>query len=153
MLDIDSVRTPTAFALIELFLTCPPNKLAVRSYNVRARRWDSTKQSYSRHRSEPRSIRREKTIYWSEARVHIFQSVSKHDRFIPRKLNSTPLLSREIFSIGYYAPSYIKRMIMNIKLMICYFLSNCNSNVLLFKISNGNLLLFERKKQLIIFTK
>lgn len=87
MLDTDSVCTPAAFALIELFLKCPPNKLAVRSYNVRARRWDSTKQSYSRHCFEPRNIRREKTIYWSEARAHIFQSESKHDRFISRKLN------------------------------------------------------------------
>lgn len=38
MLDTDSVRTLAAFALIELFLTCPPNKLAVRSCSVRARR-------------------------------------------------------------------------------------------------------------------
>lgn len=77
VLDTDSVRTPAAFALIELFLTCPPNKLAVRSCNVRARRWDSAKQSYSRHRSEPRNIRQEETIYWSAACGHIFQSESK----------------------------------------------------------------------------
>jgi len=86
MLDTDSVRTPAAFALIELFLTCPPNKLAVRPCHVCAWRWDSAKQSYSRHRSEPRNIRREKTIYWSAVRTHIFQSESKHDRFISRKL-------------------------------------------------------------------